>query len=316
MKQLIITGDDFGYSRTVNDAIIRARREGFLTSASLMPCGFDFDYAVELAKETPSLSVGAHLCLLQGRAVLPHAKIPALTDADGNFHNNPLVAGVRFFLVPGIRQQIERELRAQMTKFLATGLRPTHINTHMHLHAHPVVFPIVAQIGHEHGIRFLRVPRQSFGSLLIDRRFSARKLARGFFFWVLSIGLQAKIERANLRHPDALYGLLQSGHLDETYLMRLLRRLDEGVTEIYFHPGADDDPILQRWQPDYDHAAETAALLSPRVKKLLHELGIQLIGFEGAIHPSDTASGVTAIAPAKGASPAEPPPIETGSSAS
>ena len=316
IKQLIITGDDFGYSRTVNEAIIRAHREGFLTSASLMPCGFDFDYAVKLAKETPSLSVGAHLCLLQGRAVLPHAKIPALTDADGNFHNNPLVAGVRFSLVPGIRRQIERELRAQMAKFLATGLRPTHINTHMHLHAHPMVFPIVAQLGREHGVRFLRVPRQDFNSLLIDRRFLVRKLARGLFLWVLNIGLQAKIERANLRHPDALYGLLQSGHLDERYLMRLLQRLDEGVTEIYFHPGADDDPILQRWQPDYDHAAETAALLSPRVKKLLHELGIQLIGFEGAIYPLATASGSAAVVPAKGTPPAGPRQTETGDSAS
>jgi len=203
-----------------------------------------------------------------------------------------------------------------MAKFLATGLRPTHINTHMHLHAHPVVFPIVAQLGREHGVRFLRVPREDFDSLLIDRRFPVRKLARALFFWVLSIGLQAKIERANLGHPDAFYGLLQSGHLDERYLMRLLRRLDEGVTEIYFHPGADDDPILRRWQPDYDHAAETAALLSPRVKKLLHEFGVRLIGFEGAIHPSDTASGATAGVPAKEPSSAGPPQTEPGRSAS
>ncbi|MCX6899165.1 MAG: hopanoid biosynthesis-associated protein HpnK [Verrucomicrobia bacterium] len=316
MKQLIITGDDFGYSRTVNEAIIRARREGFLTSASLMPCGFDFEYAAEQARQTPKLSVGVHLCLLQGRAVLPHVEIPALTDADGNFHNNPFVFGLKLFVVPGVRRQIERELRAQMAKFLATGLRPAHINTHMHLHAHPVVFPIIAQLGREHGIRFLRVPRQNFRSLLLDRRFFARKLARGLFFWVLSAGLQAKIKRAGFRHPDAIYGLLQTGHLDETYLLRVLRQIGEGVTEIYFHPGADDDPILQRWQPDYDHAAETAALLSPRVKQLLQELGIQLIGFEGAIYPLATASGSAAVVPAKGAPPAGPRQTETGDSAS
>lgn len=280
MKQLIITGDDFGYSRTVNDSILRAHRQGILTSASLMPCGFDFEYAVELARQTPSLSVGAHLCLLQGRAVLPHAEIPALTDADGNLHNNPFVFGLKLFVVPDIRWQIERELRAQMAKFLATGLRPSHINTHMHLHAHPVVFPIVAQLGREHGIRFLRVPRQSFHSLLLDRRFFARKLARGLFFWALSVGLQAKIERAGFRHPDAICGLLQTGHLDEIYLARVLRQLEEGVTEIYFHPGADDDPVLRRWQSDYNHSAETAALLSPRLKELIGQLGIRLARFE------------------------------------
>ena len=288
MKQLIITGDDFGYSRTVNDAIIRSHRDGVLTSASLMPCGYDFEYAAEQARQEPTLSVGVHLCLLQGRAVLPRAEIPALTDADGNFHNNPFLFGLKLFAAPGIRQQVERELRAQTEKFLATGLQPTHINTHMHLHAHPVVFPIVAQIGRERNIRFLRVPRQNLSSLWIDRRFWAHKLARGLFFQALSVGLSAKIERAGFRCPDAIYGLLQSGHLDERYLLLLLRQLKEGVTEIYFHPGADDDPILRRWQPDYDHAAETAALLSTEVKQLIRQLDIQLIGFEQALRtPSE-----------------------------
>ncbi len=295
MKQLIITGDDFGYSRTVSDAILQAHREGFLTNASLMPCGFDFDYAVALAKQTPSLSIGVHLCLLQGRAILPHADIPALTDADGNFHNNPLIAGLGFFLVPGIRQQIERELRAQMAKFLATGLRPTHLNTHMHMHAHPVVFPIVARLSRELGIRFLRVPRENlFSHLLIDRRFLASKLVRGLFFWALCIGLDRKIRRAGFRAPDAIHGLLQSGHVDETYLTRLLPQIGDGVTEIYFHPGDDADPILRHWQPDYKHAAETAALPSPRVKQLLQQLGIQLIGFEDA-NPSPDAMSDTLV---------------------
>lgn len=280
MKQLIITGDDYGYSRTVNDAIIRACREGILTSASLMPCGYDFDYAVKMAKQTPELSVGVHLCLLQAPAVLPHTEIPSLTDTNGNLHNNPFAGGVRFFVTPGIRNQIECEFRAQMAKFLATGLRPSHINTHMHLHAHPAVFAIIAQLGREHGIRFLRVPRQNFNSLWIDMRCFAHKLVRGAFFWGLSIGMQAKIERAGFRCPDAIYGLLQSGHIDETYLTRVLHQLGEGVTEIYFHPGADDDPILQRWQPNYDHTGETAALLSPQLKELIHTLGIRLTRFE------------------------------------
>jgi hopanoid biosynthesis associated protein HpnK len=281
MKQLIITGDDFGYSRTITDAILRAHREGFLTSASLMPCGFDFEHAVEQARQSPKLSVGAHLCLLQGRAVLPHAEIPALTSADGRLHNNPLAAGVRFFLVPGIRRQIERELRAQMAKFLATGLRPSHINTHMHLHAHPVVFPIIAQLAREQGVRLLRIPRENlFAHLLIDRRFQAGKLARAVFFWMLCIGLRRKIRRAGFRAPDAVHGLLQTGHMDEAYLTRLLRQVGDGVTEIYFHPGADDDPVLRRWQSGYDHAAETAALLSPQVRELIRQLGIQLVRFE------------------------------------
>lgn len=290
MKQLIITGDDFGYSRTMNEGIISAFREGFLTSASLMPCGFAFEQAVGMARRTPGLSVGVHLCLLQARGVLSHAEIPSLTDADGNLHSNPFLFGLKLFLVPGIRRQVERELRAQMAKFLATGLRPSHINTHMHLHAHPVVFPIIAQLGREHGVRFLRVPRENlYTHLLIDHRFLLRKLVRGLFFWALSIGLRGKIERAGFRHPEAIYGLLQTGHMDENYLTQVLRQLEEGVTEIYFHPGSDEDPILRRWQPDYDHASETAALLSPRLMELFSQLGIRITRFEDVIQPEGQA---------------------------
>ncbi|MFZ2641994.1 MAG: ChbG/HpnK family deacetylase [Verrucomicrobiia bacterium] len=119
-------------------------------------------------------------------------------------------------------------------------------------------------------------------------------MARGLFFWALCIGLDHKIRRAGLRAPDAIHGLLQSGHVDEMYLTRLLPQVGDGVTEIYFHPGADDDPILHRWQPDYSHAAETAALLSPRLKQLLHQHGIQLIGFEDAIPSSGRMSDTLA----------------------
>lgn len=119
-------------------------------------------------------------------------------------------------------------------------------------------------------------------------------MARGLFFWALCIGLDRKIRRAGFRPPDAMHGLLQSGHVDETYLTRLLPQIGDGVTEIYFHPGAAADPILRRWQPDYSHAAETAALLSPRLKQLLHQHGIQLIGFEDAIPSSGRMSDTLA----------------------
>jgi len=291
MKRLIITGDDFGYSRSTNDAIARAHREGILTSASLMPCGYAFDHAVELARQMPTLSVGVHLCLLQARAILPHAQVPALTRRAGDFHEHPILAGLKFFITPGIRGQIERELRAQMAKFLATGLRATHINTHMHLHAHPLVFPIVARIGREHGIRWLRVPRESLAPhLRLDRRFLVEKLARTLFFGVATLGLRRKIQRAGLRSPDTIHGLLQTGHVDEAYLAKMLPQLKDGLAEIYFHPGCDDDPVLRQWQTDYDHAGESAALLSQRLKQLIQQLGIQLDGFESgdALHETES----------------------------
>jgi hypothetical protein len=41
----------------------------------------------------------------------------------------------------------------------------------------------------------------------------------------------------------------------------LLRNLPDGDTEIYFHPAARRDSVLQRLMPDYEHEAELATLL-------------------------------------------------------
>ncbi|HEY4745903.1 MAG TPA: ChbG/HpnK family deacetylase, partial [Desulfuromonadaceae bacterium] len=106
MKQLIITSDDFGLSPGVNAAVERAWRNGILTCASIMPGGAAFDEAVEIARRNPGLQVGLHLTLVQGRSVLPPAEIPGLVDGNGNFTDNPVAAGMRYFFDKGLYKQL------------------------------------------------------------------------------------------------------------------------------------------------------------------------------------------------------------------
>src|SRR5271170_6655410 len=96
-RRLIVNADDFGLSHSVNQAVIRAHRDGILTTASLMVNEPGFDEAVKLAKENPKLGVGLHLTLLQGRSALPPEKIPALVNAKSEFGNNPVFVGFHYF---------------------------------------------------------------------------------------------------------------------------------------------------------------------------------------------------------------------------
>src|SRR5580698_6309616 len=89
-RRLVVNADDFGLSHSVNEAVIRAHREGVLTSASLMINEAGFDEAVRLAKENPKLGVGLHLSLLQSHSVLPPEKIPGLVNSRGEFSNSPV----------------------------------------------------------------------------------------------------------------------------------------------------------------------------------------------------------------------------------
>ena len=62
-RRLIVNADDYGRSASINQAVIRAHREGILTTASLMVNEPAFEEAVALAREHPTLGVGLHLTL-------------------------------------------------------------------------------------------------------------------------------------------------------------------------------------------------------------------------------------------------------------
>ena len=95
-RRLIVNADDFGRSRAINEAVIRAHREGILTSASLMVNEPAADEAVALARENPGLGVGLHLALVCGRSALPPAGIPDLVNQNSEFTDNPVAAGFRW----------------------------------------------------------------------------------------------------------------------------------------------------------------------------------------------------------------------------
>src|SRR5690349_18481794 len=121
-RRLIVNADDFGLSRSVNEAVIRAHREGVLTSASLMVNEPGYQEAVELARANPRLGVGLHLTLLFGHAALSPEKIPGLVNAKGEFTNSPVGAGFRYFFRRELREQLRAEIRAQFERFRGTGL--------------------------------------------------------------------------------------------------------------------------------------------------------------------------------------------------
>ena len=94
---MIVNADDFGRSRSINEAVIRAHREGILTTASLMVNEPSCDEAVAQAKANPKLGVGLHLALLCGRSALPPDRIPGLVNSRGEFTNSPVGAGLSYF---------------------------------------------------------------------------------------------------------------------------------------------------------------------------------------------------------------------------
>ena len=269
VRRLIVNADDFGRSHSINEAVIRAHREGILTTASLMVNEPACSEAVKLAKENSKLGVGLHLTLLMGRSALTPEKIPGLVNARGEFSNYPIDVGVGYFFKPGLREQLRAEIHAQFEKFRATGLPLDHVNGHLHLHLHPTVLRILMEDAEKLGIKRMRLTRDCLAR--------SRRMASGHWFYRLSHATiyewlsgraREKLRQRGIKHTQITFGLLQNARVDEEYVLKLLPELPPGDSELYSHPSLDE------FKHEFD------ALVSPRVKELVTKLGIELIRYQ------------------------------------
>ena len=269
LRRLIVNADDFGRSSAINDAVVRAHREGILTSASLMVTEPACNEAVALARENPKLGVGLHLTLACGKSALPPEKIPGLVNRPGEFGNRPVAVGMRYFLNRGLQAQLRDEIHAQFETFRATGLPLDHVNGHLHLHLHPAIFCILMEDAASLGIRHLRLTREPFWMdmpLAEGNRLHRSKDAAIFFF--LSWRAQSALRRAKIRHTQRVFGLLQTTRVSESYLLKLLAILPPGDSELYSHPSLEES------------RHELDALISPRVREQVEKRGIQLVRYQ------------------------------------
>jgi chitin disaccharide deacetylase len=279
-RRVIVTADDFGLSIPVNEAVERAHREGVLTAASLMvaePCAAD---AVARARALPSLRVGLHVVLVAGQPVLPPERIPGLVEADGTFGTDLARAGMRWFFTPGIRRQLEAEIRAQFAAFAATGLPLDHVNAQCHMHLHPTVLGIMLEMAREYGRPPMRVPWEPFGpSWRATHDARGLRLANAVLLAPWLALLKARLRAARIPHNDRVLGLSDVGRMTPERVLALLHELQPGVTEIFFHAAT------RRWNgiaPDLRNYAledEFAALISPEIASALRESGTTTIAF-------------------------------------
>jgi chitin disaccharide deacetylase len=131
-KLVIVHADDLGMTHSVNAASIKGLESGLVTSSSIMvPCPW-FPEMADYAKAHPEVDFGLHLALTSERVfyrwgpVAPRDKVSSLVDSNGYFHLN-------WTDTTHIdAREVEFELRAQIERALAMGVRPTHLDSHQY----------------------------------------------------------------------------------------------------------------------------------------------------------------------------------------
>lgn len=261
---LIINADDFGLHARVNLAVEQAFTQGVLTSTSLMVGAPAAAQAIEIARRHPSLRVGLHIVLADGRAVSAPSSIASIVDDRGYFPDAMAREGVRFFFSPRARRELAIEIRAQFEAFAASGLMLDHVNTHKHFHLHPTVLSLILSIGREFGMRSMRVPCEP------DAPWGLRP-------WLALT--RARLTRAGIAHNRYVVGVRHTGAMDEQALLDAIDTLPDGLNEIYLHPAIEGDEPITPTMRAYRHVDELDALLSPRVRAALDKLALARGGF-------------------------------------
>jgi predicted glycoside hydrolase/deacetylase ChbG (UPF0249 family) len=158
-KLVIVHADDLGMTHSVNAASIKGLESGLVNSASIMvPCPW-FPEMAEYAKAHPDADLGLHLTLTSERVfyrwgpVAAKDEVPSLVDANGYFHLN-------WTGPPSINaKEVELELRAQIERALAMGVRPTHLDSHQYrlFENGKEIFQSALRVAHEYKLPMFMV---------------------------------------------------------------------------------------------------------------------------------------------------------------
>jgi len=150
----------------------------------------------------------------------------------------------------------------------------------MHTHIHPVVLRVVARLAREYAIPYVRASVEPFWpAARCGQQRLVRKLCRWTVFGTLGARSRRQLRRLGLQTADRAVGVLDPGHLTEEFLRCYLKRLTEGVIEIFFHPAVATLEPGRQCPPHYQRAEELRALCSPQVRQLIESRGIQLTNF-------------------------------------
>ncbi len=277
-RAVIVNGDDFGLSPGVNRGIVEAYCDGILTSASLMVVGDAFEEAVALAHKYPALSIGVHLTLVEGVPVLPPTQIPSLVMSDGRFFRSLGMFLTRWLQGRIQREEVRREFKAQIERALEHGVIIDKFDSHMHVHLLPGIFESVLMLARQYDVAALRLPKER---IIEWSSFPAPVgLWRRAMLTFLATTRQGQVVRSGLFSPDHFSGIAESGRLTEDDLLRILRGLNFGITEVMVHPGYCDS-VLNTWPQSnrYARERELRALTSSKVKALVQDCASSSLAF-------------------------------------
>jgi hypothetical protein len=252
--RLVVRSDDMGVAQAVNEGCLRSCTDGIARTVEVIVPGPWYVEAVRLLKDRPEIDVGLHLCLTSEWENVkwgPLTKAPSLVDADGHFfpmtrQRKDFPPNTGFLDAGPKADEVEGELRAQIERLRRDLPRVSHLTAHMGTAVSTPEFrAIVQRLAEEY-----KLPLEA----------PALKPIRGFG------------------------GARKSAAQKEADLAAILENLGPGTWLIVEHPATDTPESRRMGHLGYENVAEDRAgvlhaMTSERVKRIVRERGIRLLGY-------------------------------------
>jgi predicted glycoside hydrolase/deacetylase ChbG (UPF0249 family) len=269
-KLLIVHADDVGMTHSVNAATIKALDTGLVNSASItVPCPW-FPEIADYAKSHPDIDFGLHLTLTSERVyyrwgpVASIDKVPSLVDEHGYFRHD----------WPGdLRidpQDAEIELRAQIDRAYAMGVRPTHLDSHQYrlIDTSKELFEVFVRLSHSYKLPIF-VTRDWFA----QHSYLESSLAPGDIV---------------IDHTVTIPPSVPAEKWAEFYTTAL-KNLQPGITEFVIHVAFDNDELkaATRERDTWGAAWRQRDLdffTSQQFRALLQQQNIKLVTWRQLVH--------------------------------
>lgn len=262
MKYLIVTADDLGLAKSINEGISKAYSEGIVRSVSVIPSGEAFDDAILTMKNLRLKEIGAHLSLTETK--------PLLGSSRYYKDHNKLFMDLSFNRVD--LDAVYKELKSQLQLLKNAGFRITHINSHEHIHMIPRILDIFISLAKEFGVPAIRYPRHDRPSKLFAISDIYKKVVLSYF----SGATKDIFKNSGLLYTDSFLGLLDAGRLKENMLIDMIKNIKDGTTELVCHPGFLSPRVLDGYRWHIGAEEELFALTGERIKKEIKDNDIQL----------------------------------------
>jgi predicted glycoside hydrolase/deacetylase ChbG (UPF0249 family) len=270
-KAVIFHVDDAGMSHNSNMGTIKAIEDGVATSTSIMmPCPWVPEMSAYL-KEHPQVDAGVHLTLTaewkkyRWGPVAGKPAVPGLVDSDGYMWHGVLdVAG------HATADEVEMEMRAQIDKALAMGIKPTHLDSHMGTCFHPLFLDRYVKLGIEK-----QIPILMMGGHMQHISAEAETAALKPMVYLIA----NRVWNAGLPVIDDLVTSPTSADSYEgrkEQLIKLLREMKPGITEIIVHCTVQTEVFSHISGSGPKREAETQLMTDPDVRKFIENEGIIL----------------------------------------